>query len=297
MRKVFPLLLLIALINVSCTQSEKKEEAKKDAAKTEATTADKQENGTGKKVVARVNGKPIYEEDLQGRPLRMVINEEILYQEGLKKGLDKRFQGEIDVYKKRIIAETVKRELLIGLPKAKEIEVTNEQIKNYYEKHPDKYTFISVKEISLPDKSTAEEVRKKLLAGEDPVKIKSDLGEKVAAHQRSGRLLVEHAGIPPVRDMRSVEIANALPVAEVDGLTVGQGAGQAVGCIVQRDQATGLSVRSFGLRRDRKPFVQRAALVGLEMAEANPAQALDRGQPADGVTDERKHAPETGVEQ
>jgi foldase protein PrsA len=179
MRKVFPLLLLIALINVSCTQSEKKEETKKDATKAEVTTTDKQDNSTGKKVVARVNGKPIYEEDLKGRPLRMVINEEILYQEGLKQGLDKRFQGEIDDYKKRVIAETVKRELLSELPKAKEIEVTEEQIKNYYEKHPDKYTFISVKEISLPDKTTAEEVRKRLLAGEDPAKIKSELGEKV----------------------------------------------------------------------------------------------------------------------
>lgn len=179
MRKLFPLLLLIVLINVSCTQSEKKEETKKDASKAEITSTDKQENGTGKKVVARVNGNPIYEEDLQGRPLRMVINEEILYQEGLKQGLDKRFQGEIDDYKKRVIAETVKRELLSELPKAKEMEITDEQIEKYYEKHPDKYTFISIKEISLPDKSAAEEVRKKLLAGEDPVKIKSDLGENV----------------------------------------------------------------------------------------------------------------------
>jgi hypothetical protein len=179
MRTLFPLLLLIVSINVSCTKSEKKEETKKDASKAEITSTDKQENGTGKKVVARVNGNPIYEEDLKGRRLKMAINEEVLYQEALKQGLDKQLQGEIDTYKRRVLIETVQKELLRGLPKAPKVEVTDEEIEKYYRKHSNRYRFISLKEISVSDRSTAEEVRKKLLAGEDPIKIQSEMREKV----------------------------------------------------------------------------------------------------------------------
>ena len=50
------------------------------------------------------------------------------------------------------------------------------------------------------------------------------------------------------------------------------------------------------LRRDREPFVHRAALVGLEMAEGDPAQALGRDDAADGVAVERKHLAQAGVE-
>jgi hypothetical protein len=46
----------------------------------------------------------------------------------------------------------------------------------------------------------------------------------------------------------------------------------------------------------REPFVHRPALVGLEMAERDPAQALGRDDAAKRVAVERKHLAQTGVE-
>ena len=109
----------------------------------------------------------------------------------------------------------------------------------------------------------------------------AELGEQVAAQQGPRRLLVQHAGVPAMRRMRRVDEADALAAAEVDHFAVLQHARRAVGEVVERHHAAGLAVRRRRLRRDREPFVHRAALVGLEMAEGDPAQALGRDDAAD----------------
>ncbi len=106
----------------------------------------------------------------------------------------------------------------------------------------------------------------------------AELGEQVAAQQRPGRLLVKNARLPAMRDVRRVEVADPLAVAEVDRFAVLQDARRAVGHVVQRDQTSGLAVRHLGLRRDRQPLVHRAALVGLIVAEGDPAQPLGRNR-------------------
>ena len=106
----------------------------------------------------------------------------------------------------------------------------------------------------------------------------------------------KHAGVPAVRDMRRVEVADPL-AAEVDHLAVLQHARRAVGHVVERHHAAGLPVRHLRLRRDREPLVHRAALVGLVVAEGDPAQPFGRDEPADGLADEREHPPQAGVEQ
>jgi hypothetical protein len=60
-------------------------------------------------------------------------------------------------------------------------------------------------------------------------------------------------------------------------------------------QATGLAVCGLRLRGDGEPFIHGAAFVGLVMAEGDPAQALQRDEPAHGVAVERKHLAQTGV--
>jgi hypothetical protein len=57
-----------------------------------------------------------------------------------------------------------------------------------------------------------------------------------------------------------------------------------------------LTVRGRRLRRDREPFVHRAALVGLEMAEGNPTQTLGRHDAGQCVAIGRKHFSKTGME-
>src|SRR5207253_2151460 len=51
----------------------------------------------------------------------------------------------------------------------------------------------------------------------------AELGEQVAAEQGAVPLLVEDAGVPAVRDVRRVDVADP-PAAEVDHLAVGQDA-------------------------------------------------------------------------
>ena len=100
-----------------------------------------------------------------------------------------------------------------------------------------------------------------------------------------------------MRRVRRVDEADALAAAEVDRPRRRCSTrGGAVGEVVERHHAAGLAVRGRRLRRDRQPFVHRAAFVGLEMAEGDPAQALGRNDAAKRVAVERKHLAQAGVE-
>ena len=46
--------------------------------------------------------------------------------------------------------------------------------------------------------------------------------------------------------------------------------------IVERNHTAGLAVNHLRFGRGGEPIVHRAALVGFDMTEADPAQALDR---------------------
>lgn len=173
MKRLFSLILFSALVFSACSQTEKKEEAKQGT-QSEAQSGAKQEpqvEQSDKTLLARVNGNPIYKEDLNGRRLKGAIRDEILYQEGLKQGLDKKFEKDFENYKKRFIVESVKKDLLQNIAKQ---EASDEEIEEQYNKNIDKYTFLSLTEISTADKSTAEEIRKKLIDGVDANQIASE---------------------------------------------------------------------------------------------------------------------------
>jgi hypothetical protein len=179
MKKLFTVMFLSTLMALGCTQSEKKEETKKDKSQQEIASKTAETQGEGK-IVARVNGEPIYEEDLRGRPLRSVINDEIIYQEGLRRGLDKKFERQVENFKKGIIVNSIKKEILVNLPKDQ--NVTDKEIENYYNKNKDKYTYLQMKQITVGDESLADEIHEKALEGEELEKIVSEYsnsGKKV----------------------------------------------------------------------------------------------------------------------
>jgi hypothetical protein len=180
MKKLFPFLFLVVLILAGCGgESKKKEEAKKE------TTSQETKSG---KIVARVNGRPIYEGDLRGASLQEAIDEEILYQEGLKRGLDKQFEKAVEDYKKRLIVSALKKDIMGNLPKESEAAVTDKEVEDYYKENQSKYRILRLKEIVVEDKGLAEEIHKRALAGEDLEKIASD-------YSKSGKSVV-------VRDSR-----------------------------------------------------------------------------------------------
>ena len=121
-------------------------------------------------------------------------------------------------------------------------------------------------------------------------------GEQVAAQQGAGRLVVHHLRLPAVRDVRGDDRAHAV-AADVAGAVVGDGHRRAVGEVVDRHLAAQRVEQHLGRRRGGQPLVHRAALVGLDVAEADPAQPVDREHLADGLGHEREHPPGAGVEQ
>ena len=101
----------------------------------------------------------------------------------------------------------------------------------------------------------------------------ADLGEEVTAEQRAGGLLVEHARVPAVGHVRCVDVTNPVR-SQLDDLTVGERHRWTVAEVVVRDHAPERAVRDLGVRRDREELVHRAALVGLEVTERDPPQAV-----------------------
>jgi len=110
------------------------------------------------KILARVNGKPITEEDLkqvmetlppnykslENNPqfrkqlLNNMIKEELLYQEALKEGLEKdpEVQKEIELMKKRILVQAlIKRHV-----KPEKVKVSDSEAKAFYEKNKKRFT-------------------------------------------------------------------------------------------------------------------------------------------------------------
>ena len=102
-----------------------------------------------------------------------------------------------------------------------------------------------------------------------------ELGEEIAAQQRLGGLLVENPGLPAVRDMGGVDVTDPV-MAELDDLTVGERHRRAVGQVVERHHAAERPMRDLGLGRRGQQIVHGAALVGFDVAEGDPAQAVDR---------------------
>ena len=95
--------------------------------------------------------------------------------------------------------------------------------------------------------------------------------------------------------VRCVDETDALAAADVDDFAVGQYARGTIREIIERHHAAGLTVGGRRLRRDREPFVHRAALVGLEMPERDPTQAIGRHNAIQCVEIDRKHFSETGM--
>jgi parvulin-like peptidyl-prolyl isomerase len=168
--------------------------AKKESAKSSETEG---------KVVAKVNGTPITEEDLsfrlpgahgekrapgnQQKALDDVITEELLYQQGLKIGLDQdpgyraqiaRFERQLNHVKR---AEMTRR--VFNTQLAAKVEITPADAKNYYDKNADQIrTELHLGVISFNNKEEAGEALEKIRGGATFESIaRSVMGSQVSA--------------------------------------------------------------------------------------------------------------------
>jgi len=113
--------------------------------------------------LALVDGSPIYEEYIpEGGTLDQAIDREILYQEAIRRGIDKdkKVQGSI----REVVVGTFLDQLYTSVG---EVTVEDDEVKNYYDEHQNEFLIIRGAEIVLNDKAVAEEVYRKALSGED----------------------------------------------------------------------------------------------------------------------------------
>ncbi|GJM16966.1 MAG: hypothetical protein DHS20C13_22930 [Thermodesulfobacteriota bacterium] len=183
------LLLLTFAILIGCNQSDSEDtstppENQNSASEQPQTTTDNQsaiepestvEPERAGKVVARVNGKSIYEDDLNGKNLDFVITEEIIYQVGLQQGVDEEIRRKVRDLERILVIQKTKASLREDMPPAKEI--TDEDIQKYYDNNKDKYMHVRIHEISMPDVNLGIEIKKKAEGGEDLQEIANSYPE------------------------------------------------------------------------------------------------------------------------
>jgi hypothetical protein len=97
-----------------------------------------------------------------------------------------------------------------------------------------------------------------------------------------------------VGKLRGRAEAEAVP-ARRQHVPVGQGFGQAGREIVDVDDGPDDAAHRLRVRRGLEPEVQGTALVGLEMAEADPADPRGIEDPGDGLPDRREGGPVAGI--
>ena len=175
------LVLLIFTLHFGCKQKEEPKQPEDATKETpfpqskEQSSAPSERLSPEKKVVAKVNGRPIYEEDLRGRKLENVIEDEILYEEGLKQGLETQYQEQVDRYKKSLIINAVKQQIQYSLPRNQ--KVSDSEIQDFYKKYEGRYTNLKALGVSAGDKKTAEVIHERATKGEDLEKIASEYAD------------------------------------------------------------------------------------------------------------------------
>jgi len=167
-------ILFAFLILIGCGQSDSDgnspgdEQAKTHNNQTEKWGHENEDSTEPEKTVeilARVNGTPIYKKDLNGKTLQSAIAEEIIYQAGVKQGLDKEYEDMIRKYERKLIIDGTKENILENMGPTKDI--SEEEIESYYELNKDKYSNSRIYEITFPDAYIGEEIRKRAKDGEE----------------------------------------------------------------------------------------------------------------------------------
>ncbi len=171
MRKVVVLMLIVPLLFAFVACAKKEGQKGSDLAKVGNVTI------TQAELEREIKNLPDFAQKIfegsggKERFLNELVKKELLYQEALKKGLDKNTE-----YLKKV--EDFKKITLIGQLLEKEIEskakVTDQDVKDYYEKHKEDFAPVSQIRMSLILVKTEEEAKKileRLNKGEDFAKV------------------------------------------------------------------------------------------------------------------------------
>jgi hypothetical protein len=161
MKKTIPVLLTVLLSLSACGQTGTEEQADKSGNTSQEQYGNQvpasYKPESSSKIVARVNGVPIYEDELNGMPVDSLVTDEIFYQEGLKEGLEKKFQKKIRDYQMTLVVTEIKKGVIDKMPT--EEEITDKDLRDYYNSVKDsKYTNYRIEEIIFQNESQGEQI-------------------------------------------------------------------------------------------------------------------------------------------
>jgi len=142
-----------------------------------------QENRQGTPL-AVVGGTVIYEEDIGFLKLDDAIQRELLYQEAIRRGVDK--DREVQEKIKEVIVSKFATDLFSSVG---EVSIEEGEVENYYKEHKNEFLILRGIEIVLNNKKVAEEVYKKALSGEDFNKLVEEYS-KSPSKRRGGKMTI-----------------------------------------------------------------------------------------------------------
>jgi hypothetical protein len=168
------LLALLTLIsfNIGC-EKQKEEKVTPSPSPVAQTPTPKESAAKENQIIARVNGKPIFREDLSRKGLNQAIMNEIFYQEGLRTGVDKSVEDKVEKYKRELVVGIIIGEYLDALPDLQ--KVSDEEIERYYEDREKTFDYVRIQQVTVTDNKIAEDIMQRAKDGEDLAKIAKEL--------------------------------------------------------------------------------------------------------------------------
>lgn len=105
--------------------------------------------------------------------LQTHINEEVLYNEAIKRGIENRedVQKEIDSYKRKLVTKTLGKEIF------EEIELTQDEIKEYYGKNQEDYKRVDISKIFIRVEAKGDDSKQSALSKAELVSKRTNAGE------------------------------------------------------------------------------------------------------------------------
>jgi hypothetical protein len=174
LRNLLPLFIFVVLIG--CNQTDSSTESQSTDPKNSQSQANPstvseneyKEDSKGK-ILALINNSPIYEDDLNSGSLEYAITDEILYQIGIKRGIEEQYKDQVKEYEKTIVVRAIKIDMLENAEPTKSI--SEEEIQDHYDRNKDRYTNFRIHEISFSDASVGQEIKEKAESGMDLIEI------------------------------------------------------------------------------------------------------------------------------
>ena len=174
-KQLFLLTFVIILVNACEGVNDKQENTEQNSEPTVNTASDKAEDHTStneeiivdesKTVVAMVNGKPLYKEDLSGLSLPKAVENEILYQEAVRKGYEDKYSKNVENFKRSLFINQLKSSVIKDY--LRDNPVKEEELTEFVKDKLDNYIYLKVVKVTTEDADLAQKIADKAKSNND----------------------------------------------------------------------------------------------------------------------------------